>query len=165
MGPSNRKDPSPNTVNGITYSYRVGDPTSNDAYACNGMLTQYKDRPGSITTGYVVRLTDVTDGTSNTLMAAERSMNLPSGATNDYRSWVRGNSGGSGATKNVTYPINSTFYNGSNNFNDISFGSNHTGGCNFALGDGSVRFINQSIALNLYQAMASIHDGEVASQN
>jgi prepilin-type processing-associated H-X9-DG protein len=83
----------------------------------------------------------------------------------DYRSWIRGNNGGSGATKNVTYPINSTFYNGSSNFNHISFGSNHTGGCNFTLGDGSVRFINQNIDLALYKAAASMDCGEVAPLN
>jgi prepilin-type processing-associated H-X9-DG protein len=65
----------------------------------------------------------------------------------------------------VVNPINSTFYNGSNNFNNISFGSNHTGGCNFALGDGSVRFVNQSIDLAVYMASASIDGTEVVSLN
>jgi prepilin-type processing-associated H-X9-DG protein len=95
-------------------------------------------------------------------MVAEMSMTLPPGQTNQYRSWIRGNSAGSGATKNVTYPMNSTFYNGSNNFNHISFGSNHAQGCNFALGDGSVRFVRQTLPLALYQALASIDGGEVA---
>jgi hypothetical protein len=62
----------------------------------------------------------------------------------------------------VTNPINSTFYNGSNNFNDISFGSNHSGGANFAIGDASVRFIRQTIDLPLYKALASIDGGEPA---
>jgi prepilin-type processing-associated H-X9-DG protein len=166
MGPSSRADPSTNVVNGITYSYRVGGATGNGAWAWNGFLTQYRDNPGSISTKYVVRLTDATDGTSGTLMVGELSMHLPNttpATLNHYRSWVRGNNGGSGATKNVTFPINSTFYNGSNNFNDISFGSNHSGGCNFALGDGSTRFLNQNIDLSIYKAIASINGGEVAT--
>jgi prepilin-type processing-associated H-X9-DG protein len=167
MGPSSRADPSVVTYNGQSYSYRVGGPTGNGAWAFHGMLTQYRDSPGSISTGHFVRLT-ISDGTSNTLMVGELSMNIPATnpvTPNHYRSWVRGNNGGSGATKNVTYPINSTFYNGSNNFNDISFGSNHSGGCNFAMGDGSVRFITQSIDMGVYQASSSCNGGEVASIN
>jgi prepilin-type N-terminal cleavage/methylation domain-containing protein/prepilin-type processing-associated H-X9-DG protein len=165
MGPSTRKDPSTLVVAGKTYSYRVGSPTSNSAYACNGSLCQYRDSPGSITTNYIVRLTDLSDGTSNTLVVGEMSMNIPGGKSNGYRAWTRGNSGGSGATKNVTYAMNSTFYNGSNNFNDLSMGSNHTGGCNFLQGDGSVRFLRQSIDLTMYKASVSIHDGELAQLN
>jgi prepilin-type N-terminal cleavage/methylation domain-containing protein/prepilin-type processing-associated H-X9-DG protein len=167
MGPSARTDPSIITINGQPYSYRVGNPTTNGAWAFHGMLTQYRDQPGSISTNHVVRLT-ISDGTSNTLMVGELSMNIPTignpAPGNHYRSWTRGNNGGSGATKNVTYPIGSTFYDPDiANFNDISFGSNHSGGCNFAMGDGSVRFIRQNIDMSVYQAMASCNGGEVVS--
>ncbi len=162
MGPSSRDNPSVVTYQGINYSYVVGSPTSNGAYATDGPLGQYRDQPGSVTTGHYVDFGTMTDGSSNILMVGERSQNLPSGQPNDYRSWVRGNNGGSGTTKNVTYPINSTFYNSSNNFNDISFGSNHSGGCHFLLGDGSVRFVSESIDLNLYKALASVKSGEAA---
>jgi prepilin-type processing-associated H-X9-DG protein len=46
-------------------------------------------------------------------------------------------------------------YNGSNNFNDVSFGSQHPGGCQFAFADGSVILINEAIDLNLLKALAS----------
>jgi prepilin-type N-terminal cleavage/methylation domain-containing protein/prepilin-type processing-associated H-X9-DG protein len=162
MGPSNRANPSTVVYNGITYSYTVGDPTANQAWSAHGMLSHYRETSGSVSSNRLIKLTGVPDGLTNTLMLAERSV-FPPGTLNDYRTWIRGNSGGSGATKNVTYPINSTFYNGSNNFNDISFGSNHSGGCNFALGDGSVKFISQTINLQLYQALASISGQEVAT--
>src|SRR5436305_13819627 len=103
-------------------------------------------------------ITDLTYGTSNTIMVAERSQFEKSG-TNSYRSWIRGCNGGCGASKNVTNPINATNYTGSN-FNDISFGSNHTQGANFGMGDGSVRFVNQSIDMNVYKAAASRSGGE-----
>ena len=162
MGPSSRANPSLNTFGGFTYNYVVGGPTANNAYATDGVLGQYRDNPGSVTTNHYTNFAEILDGTTNTLMVAERSMFLPPGQANDYRSWIRGNNGGSGATKNVTYPINSTFYNGSNNFNDISFGSNHPGGCQFALGDGSVRFIAETIDMGLYKCLASIKHREVA---
>jgi prepilin-type N-terminal cleavage/methylation domain-containing protein len=165
MGPSSRANPSKVTIGTATYNYVVGSPTSNSAYATDGILGQYRDNPGSVTTGRKVNFADILDGTSNTLMVGERSNHLPPGQTNDYRSWVRGNNGGSGTTKNVTYPINSTFYNGSNNFNDISFGSNHPGGCQFLLGDGSVRFVNETISLNIYKGLASMKHSELAQFN
>jgi prepilin-type N-terminal cleavage/methylation domain-containing protein/prepilin-type processing-associated H-X9-DG protein len=165
MGPAGLTNPTPNLFNGITYNYTVGDATINGAWSAHGMLSHYRETAGSVSTYRVVKLTDVVDGLTNTLMLAERSQQLPAGQANDYRTWIRGNNGGSGATKNVTYPINSTFYNGSNNFNHISFGSNHSGGCNFALGDGSVRFVSQNIDMALYMALASINGGEVATLN
>ena len=164
MGPGALTDYPKNVVGGRTYTYRVGSGSGNGAYACNGMLSQYKDQPGSITTGRLIKFPEVVDGLSNTLMIGERSVGMPSGYTHnhDYRAWTRGNNGGSGATKNITYPINSTWYNGSNNFNHISMGSNHSGGTNFCLGDGSVHFVRDSINLSIYMAAASIDSGEVA---
>ncbi|QEG42826.1 DUF1559 domain-containing protein [Roseimaritima ulvae] len=164
MGPSSRANPSLNVYNGTTYRYVVGAATNNGAYATDGALQQYRDNPGSVTTKHRVKFATILDGTSNTLMVAERSISLPPGQTNDYRSWVRGQNGGSGTTKNVTYPINSTFYNGSNNFNDISFASNHPGGAQFVNADGSVRFIAETIDMALYKCLASVKHGEVTAQ-
>ncbi len=47
--------------------------------------------------------------------------------------------------------------------NRYSFHSNHTDGANFALADGSVRFVSNNINLNLYRAMATIAGGETVS--
>lgn len=160
MGPNLGANPSVVTLNGKTYSHVVGNPTANDAYSTTGLLGQYRDNPGSVTTGFYTSFAMIRDGSSNTFIVAELAKTLPTGVPNQYRSWIRGNNGGSGTTKNVRYPINSTFYNGSNNFNDISFGADHVGGCHFAMADGTVRFINQSIDLSLYQSLASRQSGE-----
>ncbi len=41
------------------------------------------------------------------------------------------------------------------------FGSNHTNGLNFLMGDGSVRFISYSIDINKLAAFATMAGGEV----
>jgi prepilin-type processing-associated H-X9-DG protein len=161
MGPGGPSDNFTLVVGGRTFTYRRGDATSNAAWSGHGMLSQLRENSGSISSHRVVKLTDATDGLTNTLMLGEMSMTMP-GSINQYRTFIRGNSGGSGATKNIKFPINSTFYNGSNNFNDISMGSNHSGGANFCLGDGSVRFINQNIDLSIYIAASSMDQGELA---
>jgi len=176
MGPAGTTNPTPVVYNGVTYNYTVGNPAANGAWSAHGMLSHYRETPtGSVSLLRLVKVSDVLDGMTNTLMVGERSITLPSGATNDYRTWVRGNTtslttttengraNGSGSCKNVSTPINSTLYNGSTNFNHISFGSNHPGGCNFVMGDGSVKFIQQTIDLALLQALASIDSREVAS--
>jgi hypothetical protein len=128
------------------------------------MLQQYKDQTGSITTKFFTSFKDLMDGATNVLMVGERSMHIPNSMTNvDYRSWTRGNNGGSGATKNIAYPINSTLYNGSNNFNDFSMGSNHVGGCHFMLADGSVHFLSENMDFDVYRALATRGSGEPAT--
>jgi prepilin-type processing-associated H-X9-DG protein len=55
-------------------------------------------------------------------------------------------------------------YNGGGNYNDISMGSNHTGGCNVAFGDGTVRFLRESIDLNrVLLPLASRSGNEIVS--
>ena len=44
---------------------------------------------------------------------------------------------------------------------DIAARSKHIGGVNALLGDGSVRFVPNTIALPVWQAVASINAGEV----
>ena len=44
-------------------------------------------------------------------------------------------------------------------------GSNHTGGLNFGMADGSVRFIPYNVDINILAAMATMTGGEVATVN
>ena len=39
--------------------------------------------------------------------------------------------------------------------------SQHTGGCNVLMGDGSVRFVQDNIRFSLFQALCSRQGGEV----
>ncbi len=166
MGPAGATNPTTNTIGTATYSYTVGDATANQSWSAHGMLSHFRNQPSSVSTNRFVRLTDVTDGTSNTLMVGEISIFWTvSTPAHQYRSWIRGNASGSGATKNIVNPINSTIYNGSNNFNNVSMGSNHTGGCNFANGDGTVRFLRSTIDMPVYMASASMNSQEAVSLN
>jgi prepilin-type processing-associated H-X9-DG protein len=45
----------------------------------------------------------------------------------------------------------------------VSFGSAHPGGANFLMGDGSVRFIKESISQATYSALGTREGGEVIS--
>lgn len=104
---------------------------------------------------------NIVDGTSNTFLLGELSWE---NAGSCYRNWVRGlnSSSASPPAKNLLNGINAVPYSGSN-FNDISFGSEHPNGCQFALCDGSVRFVSQSIDILLLRASASRDGGEAAS--
>ena len=44
------------------------------------------------------------------------------------------------------------------------FSSYHTGGANFLLGDGSVRFISENIDIPVFQNLGNRHDGEMVSE-
>ncbi len=137
---------------------------SGTAYTTAGAATHGPvSRHGILGPNSAVKLSGgIVDGTSNTLMIGEISFHNAA----CYRPWTRGWDGNAmGVAKNVVNPINSTPYNGSNNFNDVSFGSPHTNGCNFLMGDGSVRFLNQNVAMANYLAAASRDGGESISLN
>jgi prepilin-type N-terminal cleavage/methylation domain-containing protein len=162
MGPAGLTNPTSIVIGGTQYDYTVGDAANNQAWSAHGILSHFRNTSGSASTNRYVGFGDVIDGTSKTLMLAERSVQLPRGQ-NHYRSWIRGNTGGSGTTKNVTYPINSTNYNGSNNFNHISFGSQHPSGCVVGMGDASVRYLQEDIDMGIYMGIASMDTGEPVS--
>ena len=118
-----------------------------------------------------ITLTSVTDGTSNTMMVAEMSWVSNTYGTR-YRTWVRGGDEYAGTVagrpsfvvsgRNVTNAINAIFNaNLIVPYNDMPFGSMHTGGMNAAMGDGSVRFLRQSMAIATYRGLASKDGGEV----
>jgi prepilin-type processing-associated H-X9-DG protein len=127
-----------------------------------------------------VRLTDILDGTSNTLMVGEYSSatgftggnKAPSSSWGAIQPWTWGYYNYT-ATCNLTggwlmidhkyiqYPIG---YKGSFLTNNAPFRSNHPGlGANFAMGDGSVRFLNSNTSLLLLQSLATRRGGEAVS--
>jgi prepilin-type N-terminal cleavage/methylation domain-containing protein len=117
-----------------------------------------------------IRMRDITDGTSKTfaigetkyqLTATGRPDNIHLGwASTGYLTSANGRPGVLAAAVN---PINSIEGDGGKNdtlnyFNRL-FGSFHTGGCHFALCDGSVQFITDNIDLTIYHYLARRNDG------
>lgn len=99
-----------------------------------------------------------TDGLSNSIMVGEMSR-MDNIAGTRFRSWVRGcdTAPVCGGCKNVVNSINAPSI---ATFSDMSMSSHHAGGANFLLGDGSVRFIRETIPLATYRALASCNGGE-----
>jgi prepilin-type N-terminal cleavage/methylation domain-containing protein/prepilin-type processing-associated H-X9-DG protein len=133
---------------------------------------------GMLTWNSRTRITDVIDGTSNTLMLGEYAVPTPNLTvdTSALRVWHRGcafitafgtGSRGCASCKNVVNGINSpagAYNTSSNNFNDVSFGSPHTGGANFCFGDGSVRFLTNATPVLTLKAMSTRAEGEVVAE-
>jgi prepilin-type processing-associated H-X9-DG protein len=106
-----------------------------------------------------VRIADITDGTSNTLMVGERRTDR---LLSWYSTWPGVIAEGEEAFQRILgvadHPPNDPHL----HFDDFS--SPHTGGAQFVLGDGSVRFVSSSIDEGLYGGLATISGGEVPGE-
>lgn len=128
------------------------------------------------------RIRDITDGTSNTLMIGESFTDpgyVKDGQGMDY--WLFGapqtggwdcRPGDRGGTE-YSEGLGSTYWHINTRIRDpsvpgvimeLTFGSYHVGGAQFALGDGSVRFLSENIDLNLLRALGSVNGGEVIGE-
>ncbi len=92
----------------------------------------------------------VGDGLSATFLVGE---DLPE--KNRWCSWPYANN----AYGTCAIPPNFTYEDTLGWYNTWSFRSDHSGGLNFALADGSVRFVDEAISLEVYRALAT-RDGE-----
>ena len=120
---------------------------------------------------YVTNLTAITDGTSNTIMIGEATasngVTLANTNTAPFPIWAGGGSGSCNGTSSISstlrvadgtnYPLNGG--------SDLAFSSKHTGGANFVMADGGVRFVSQTITAANYSAAASRADGETIGLN
>lgn len=126
--------------------------------------------------GMVVRMRDITDGSSNTIMVGEI---LP--ACHDHREGFWSDNGMGNAHASTVVPINTmdTCENYKGPWNTCpamatmsqgermqqwnyswGFRSNHVGGAQFLLGDGTVRLISENIDHPTYQMLGGRRDGQ-----
>jgi prepilin-type N-terminal cleavage/methylation domain-containing protein/prepilin-type processing-associated H-X9-DG protein len=128
-----------------------------------------------------VRLTDVTDGTSNTFLFGERYHRDPQFDLQHSVVWpgtaaiallgrwgcVAGPGSMASVTLSTPVPINYRVPPGGT-FSTLedrhcAFGSGHPGGANFAFADGSVRFLSDRTSLPELQALCTRAGGEIVS--
>jgi prepilin-type N-terminal cleavage/methylation domain-containing protein/prepilin-type processing-associated H-X9-DG protein len=158
--------------------------TSNYAGVMGGGLVEVKLLSNPSTCGHyyadgvfypesAVKMKDITDGTSKTMVIGERTYQL--------RLWTKGAYyDGSPqqlvcvvSAKNVAIPLNSdsrTYCYRNDElgtacpspwpakFNDLYFGSRHPGGAQFVFGDGSVRFVQDNVDWDTYRRSATRND-------
>ncbi len=159
------------TYNGVcgttTFNNDQLDQATDIGYRGNGMFHMNSN----------VRFADVIDGTTNTFLVAEvqdelkgspNSNRMP-GSDRKYN--FSGGSDGNPPTDITEYlvgmeandPINANIRDSSGFFNNTGeyAGSYHPGGAQFLMGDGSARFISQTINMTTYRSLASRDGGEV----
>lgn len=106
-----------------------------------------------------VRIADITDGTSNTFLAGERRTNKD---LLWFTTWVGMIAEGEEAFQRVLGSADHVPNDPVAHFDDFS--SRHTGGSQFGLCDGSVRFVSENIDKSVYQSVATISGGEVVGE-
>lgn len=143
----------------IPYPINCSGSNANGSKATNGIMYE----------GSKTKFRDVTDGTSKTFLIGENGWDHLS-----QRVWIVGRAGSAVyAGRNLANPINSfslPFKKDTSTttviclINDVSFGSKHPGGCHFAFGDGSARFVTENAELDVLKAFASRAMGEVNAE-
>ena len=108
------------------------------------------------------KVTDITDGTSNTLMFSETTVggSGKNGATSGwgYRGWVQqGINPGYGGINNWVVTAGVTKVGTLKNWGYA--GSMHPGGQNFVMGDGSIRFLKETLTTTILTNASLMSDG------
>lgn len=98
-----------------------------------------------------LRLTDVLDGTSGTLLLGESLA-----AKTPWNAWAYSN----GAHASAAIPLNAALGDPGASDHMFGFQSRHPAGGNFALADGSVRFVHDTIERPVYRALATRAGGD-----
>ena len=106
-----------------------------------------------------VRIRDITDGTTNTLLVGERKTDISLGW---FSTWPGMVAEGEEAFQRILGAADHVPNDPAAHLDDFS--SNHVGGAQFVLGDGSVRFISENIDKGVYQGLATIQGGEVIGE-
>jgi len=173
-------------VGGMSSGYTVADGycSLKDVDLCDGVMIGARrlDRPA-----FGVRFSEVTDGTSKTLVIGEsytRHQYSKDGNAMDFWAmfgpqlalWKPGSKAGSEFTEclgSAVVPINTlknderqrqlnpSFVGSSGQLLEMAFGSYHPVGAGFAFADGSVRFLSDDLDLAVFRSLATRAGGEM----
>lgn len=143
------------------------------SYATVGVATQ----DGIFYKNSAVRMGDILDGTTNTLLFGERfhrdaDYDLNAGTFTKLPSWgcwspSSGAPGIGDVSLGTLVPINYLHATGvavTSVYEErrvTAMGSGHPGGCNVALGDASTRFVSSTVEMSTWQALSTRAGGEV----
>ena len=139
----------------------------------NGVLTFDNTNDVSYAWGF----RDITDGSSNTIAVGEattsQDVRVDNTGDGNFPLWAGGNNTGGCDMRQVGSVLrfaNGTFFinrqtesAGGANEPELSFRSQHAGGAQFLMGDGSVTFISENIDTNVYTYLGGLNDGQPAS--
>ncbi len=165
--------------------YSVGYSVTDYKAAAHSNLSDFDGLMKKSWEGGAAKFRDITDGLSNTMMAGESSYASAgnvSGTTagpgarattaptsfQDMPAWI-GSLGSDEVVRingRVNSPINARtnpnkMYLANNDDNAFSY---HTGGAQFLLADGSVRFVSENVDMPTYSALFSMNGGEVVGE-
>ncbi len=129
---------------------RVTDPqTDNGSPAGSGIFWAW---------GSNVGINMILDGTSNTFMSGEQIRKITR-----WNAWVEANQTIGSTAVPLNYKVRPA--NVENWTRQYTFRSNHPGGSNFGMADGSVKFVKNTINFNIYQALSTRANGEIISSD
>ncbi|MGC4005445.1 MAG: DUF1559 domain-containing protein [Pirellulales bacterium] len=163
-------------------STNYGNFPKNGLFGLSKQISKSTTAPKEVRETRGVKLSRASDGLSKTYAYGEfahsdtKTTSSPYyGTPGNLRAWISTDNGASdggsysdlgyyGMKAVFTWNLNEAVdRGGSVMFNHLPFGSFHTGGGHFGMGDGSVSFVADDISLTTYQAMATSNGGESVS--
>jgi prepilin-type N-terminal cleavage/methylation domain-containing protein/prepilin-type processing-associated H-X9-DG protein len=156
---------------------RIGQ-TGDGPIGINGVFSPFLIAPNqNNSVGYAVNraktLSDIRDGTSNVIAFGEISnINTPDARRVNTTPWTIGYEIPPGPNNSITGFVfiaksigETSFLNGNQTerIQQHSFGSNHSGGVNVAMCDGSTQFANEAIDINVLGDLANTNSGKMKS--
>lgn len=145
------------------YNGNVGTNTFNNN-ECDTMNDSCFRANGVFFVNSSVRVRDMTDGLSNTLMVMEVQTQLSANMPGSDRKYNFSSGGDGNPPVDISeYLIGAELNDPINSGTDECAGSFHTGGCHVLFSDGAVRFLSENLNMAIFQALSTRQGEELIS--